>query len=281
VSDPRFYAMYYVDSENRNLSSNVPALSFDEQMCIFLGCCETLGRSLKYYTGLDLTVLTNDRAYVEQLSTELKCEQVDFPSPIPHGIRFFASLHRIDLYEYFSRQEGYSLLIESDAVCLNPIPVNLQRCVDLGIPTYCDVTDQVYPSYGREVVLEDKERLMGCPSVGLWAGGDWIGGNAKFFRELYDGVREIRSNYYADYDSYFHQGDEMLTSVALEKIMRRRYVCDVSTFGGMGRYWGIQTAHVQRPTAAYLDHFLMHLPADKRLLASYSIPAWIKKEIVA
>lgn len=276
MSDAAFYSMYYIDHAGRALSWNVAAQTFEEQMCIYLGCCETLSRSLAHYTGHKLTVLTNDRACVEENSKELACVELPF-EPVPVGIKFFASMQRLSLFKYFAQCPGYSFLIESDSLCINDIPLNLTRCVENNIPTYYDITDQVYPAYGREKILLDKERLLGGPSVGMWAGGDLIGGDGAFFQELYDEIAQIKDAYWSDYDSYFHQGDEMLVSVALEKIMRRRYVCDVGSFGGIRRYWSNPTLHVQRPTKAYLDCFLVHLPADKPLLASYSVPHWIPK----
>lgn len=279
VSDPAFYALYFVDHAGHALSENVATQNFDEQMCIYLGCCETLSRSLRYYTGYELTVLTNDQAFVERESKELRCLQIPF-DPVPRGVaRFFASMHRLSVYKYFASCPEYSLLIESDSLCLNPLPINLRRCIDQDIPTYYDLTEQVYPPYGREQVLLDKERLMGGPSTGMWAGGDFIGGDAKFFQDVCNEIDRVKRTYWATYEGYFHQGDEMLTSVAVEKISRRRYMCDVGRFGGMGRYWSIPTTHVQRPTLALLDHFLVHLPADKPLLASYTLPGWIPKII--
>lgn len=270
-----FYTICYIDKENQSLAENIGTRSFEEQVCIFVGCCETLSRSLKHYTGCTLHVFTNDAKHIAGLSRELDCIEVPFETAIPREMRFFSSMHRLDLFKHLGKRKGYSIFLDSDTVCLNPMPENLARCIEGKVPIYYDVTDQMYPAYSRERILQDKRRLSQKPSIGLWAGGELLGGNGNFFQSITAEIDAILGRYLADYASYFHQGDEMLVSCALERIMQYRYVCNVGSFGGIGRYWSIHTSHVQRPTSAFLDNFLLHLPADKPMLASYSLPSWI------
>jgi len=50
--------------------------------------------------------------------------------------------------------------------------------------------------------------------------------------------------------------------------MQTKYICNVGTFGGIGRYWSVQTLHVQNPWKSYVNDFLLHLPADKKFIAT-------------
>jgi hypothetical protein len=168
--------------------------------------------------------------------------------------------------------DDYSILLDSDVICINTAPINLQRLVNEKIATYYDITDQVYPAYGRETIVADKEVLMQAPSIGNWAGGEWIGGTGDFFRKLYAASMVHWPRYVENYAHLHHQGDEMIVSCAIESLSRNGlFIFDVGKIGGIARHWSAKTLHVARPVEALYDHFLLHLPADKTYLGSFSI----------
>lgn len=269
-----FYTLLYIDIENQSLSQNGISGTFDQQMKTFIKCCESLSKSLTYFTNYKLIVLTNNKAFIENTSQELKCIEIEFDFKVPKDIRFFAAHHKIDAFKYFAQLSDfdYSFLIDSDVICINKMPLNLINCIDSNIPVYYDITEQVYPAYGRETIIKDKAVLMSnILSTGIWAGGEFIGGSNKFFKLLYDEIQLIKENYLANYRSLHHQGDEALVSSAIEKIMQNEYICNVGLFGGIGRFWSSQTLlHVQNNWKSYVNNFLLHLPADKNFIASIS-----------
>ena len=267
----KFFTLLYIDTDNRSLSHNGVSGNFDKQMETFIKCCEALNKSLSFFTGYELNVLTNNKAYIEKVSKNLKCIEIDFNFEVPRDIKFFAAHHKIDAFKYFSRLENtdYCFLIDSDVLCINKMPLNLLNCVGNNIPVYYDITDQVYPLYSREVIIKDKEAVSpGSSSVGLWAGGEFIGGNNEFFKSLSDEIDLIKENYLSSYKNLHHQGDEVLASVALEKMMKTKYICNVGLFGGIRRYWSGEIYHYQKKLTYYTDSFLLHLPADKKFIAS-------------
>lgn len=148
------------------------------------------------------------------------------------------------------------------------MPPNLINCIKNNIPTYYEITDQVYPAHGRDRIISDKNILSNNDSTGLWAGGEFIGGNNIFFQKLYDEVLPLKTHYFKLYKHLFHNVDEMLVSVALEKLSQNMLIVNAGSFGAIGRYWSSRTKHTQKPWSHYTDHFILHLPADKSFLAS-------------
>jgi hypothetical protein len=269
----KFYTLLYIDSENKSLSLNGISGTFDQQMQIFVKCCEILNNSLTFFTNCKLVVLTNNKNYINNISLELQCIEIDFDFEVPNGIKFYASHHKIDTFRYFSQlsDDQYSFLIDSDVICINEMPLNLINCIESHIPVYYDITEQVYPAYGREKIIKDKNVLMSDNlSTGIWAGGEFIGGESEFFKLLYDEIEVIQKNYFDNYKNLHHQGDEALVSTAIERIMHKKYICNAGVFGAIGRFWSTKTLHVQNPWKSYVNNFLVHLPSDKDYIATLS-----------
>lgn len=266
----KFYTLFYVDFQHHSLSGNLGG-SFHEQMKAFIGCCGILDQSLRLNANSSLTVLTNSREYLEKVNPNLNCAEIEFKQQIPRNIGFFASHFKLDVYSYLAglQDGGYYFLIDSDVVCLNPMPQNMVNCIHSNIPMYYDITKQYYPAYGRDVMLKAKEILaQGKPSTGFWIGGEFLAGDNLFFDELAREIALIMPLYLDNYKVFFHQSDETLVSVALEKMMASRRIVNVGDFGGIGKFWSCPTKHEQSPVEAFADHFLLHLPADKNYLGN-------------
>jgi len=267
----KLYTLLFIDLENQSLSINGVTGSFDTQMEIFIKCCDALNNSLRFFAGQELIVLTNNKAYIENISKQFKCIELNFGFKVPKDITFFAAHYKIDVYKYFSElsDSEYSILIDSDVLCINKMPLNLINCIKNNIPTYYDITDQVYPAYTRELIIKDKEFIMSAESsLGLWAGGEFIGGDNSFFKSLYYEIGLVQDTYIDNYKQFHHIGMEPIVSVAIEKIMQSKFICNVGLFGGIGRYWSRKPRHVQNPWKSYVDKFLIHLPSDKKFIAS-------------
>lgn len=265
----KFYTLLYVDEKNKSLSHNGISGNFGKQIQIYQNCCKKLNDSLMLYNyNVSLTVLTNS----EQVKKEIigcNVEIIPFSLNVPKGIRFFAAHYKIDVINWLSQVvDEYSVLIDNDIICLNKVPINLVNIVTNNIPTYFDISDQVYPAYGREIIIEDKIKLDPCANIGIWAGGEYVGGDREFFKKLHHEISLILDKYLKTYASLHHQGDEMLISVAIEKMIKRREaIINIGGLGIIGRYWSVDTKHCQKPIDAYRDHFLLHIPDDKQYIS--------------
>ncbi len=156
-------------------------------------------------------------------------------------------------------------------VCINKIPENLIGIIKQKIPTYYDITEACYPAYGRMKIISDKTLVMGIDSIGNWAGGEFLGGDRKFFNKIYEYCIKYWEKYLINFTNLHHQGDEMLISCAIEQyVLDGHPIFNAGSFGGIGRYWSVQTLHIGKPFDAYLDNFLLHIPADKEYLAKYN-----------
>jgi hypothetical protein len=125
---------------------------------------------------------------------------------------------------------------------------------------------------GRDKILETKTILdEEFSSIGLWAGGEIIGGNSDYFEKLYGEVEKIKGKYFETYSLLFHQGDETIVSLAVEKLMRTMYICDIGRFGGIVRYWSLPILHTQLRFKAFKRVFLLHLPGDKKYLSKVKL----------
>jgi len=237
----------------------------------YINCCKVLHNSLKKF-DYKLVILTNQPDVIIEQENTLNVEKVDFKLNIPENVRFFSAHHKIEVFKYLSLYgDEYSILLDSDVVCVNNIPENMEKIIQEKIPVYYDITDQVYPAYGRIKIIEDKTIIMGIKSLGNWAGGELIGGSKNFFGEIYNKCIDYWDKYFDNINSFHHQGDEMLTSCAIEKyILDKNVIINAGSIGFIGRYWSVKTLHIGKAFEAYFDNFLLHLPADKEYLAKYN-----------
>jgi hypothetical protein len=268
----RFYTLLYIDTERVAGSVNGIKGDFEKQIKTYIRCCEALAKSLTFFTSSELTVLTNQKDYIERNSAGLSVVEIPFSLKIPRDVEFYSAHYKIDVINYFKSRDDmgeYAILIDNDVLCLNPIPQNLQNCIENNIPVFYNVTSQRYPAWGRERLIKDKEILMsGESSLGIWAGGELIGGDHSFFEALADEIKQRQEVYFENYKSFHHQGDEVLVSVAIESLLRKGvYLCDVGSFGGISRFWSQPTRHVQNRWKAFESNFLIHLPADKMYIS--------------
>lgn len=264
-----FYTMLFIANEDTTIrTSENGNVGVNE----YINCCKLLFYSLKRY-GFKLVVLSNLPEFITKIASELSVEKVDFTMNIPTGIKFYASHHKIDVFKYLSVSGAdYSILIDNDIVCINDIPENFEAILNNELPIYYDITDQVYPAYGRKTIIDEKEILMKCSSIGNWAGGEFIGGTKPFFGEIYNSCTEYLPTYLDNLSKLFHHSDEMLISCAIEKYLLQGHpLFNFGSIGGIARHWSVNISHKPKPFAALKDCFLLHLPADKKFMASHSL----------
>jgi hypothetical protein len=266
-----FYTLIHVGRNEQSLHNNGFIKSFEEQIRLYLNCAKQLHRSLAS-EGVALIVLTNDKVFLEKLNDDYKIAiaQLEFSSTVPSGIKFYSAHFKLEVFSYLaSLTEDYVALVDSDMLCVNRLPEAFKNVIAQRLPLYYDITDQVTPAYGANAIVQDKELISGKASFGLWAGGEFLSGPPSFFRRLAEEVNEIKDTYYSNAATLHHQGDEMLTSVAIENIKKTGDIplLDAGALSFVARYWSYVPLHVQKPLEGYCSHFILHLPSDKKFIA--------------
>ncbi len=251
---------------------NFQPRNFQDQMLVYVRNAINLANTLQQQ-GVMFTLITNDKIAVDSLvageGSVLPTIEIPFTTEVPSGVSFYSAHFKFDVFRYLGGlTEDYVGLCDLDMVCINPYPHQLQNIVAAGIPLCCDISAQVIPVHGRDVIVRDLKLLHGLDSEGRWSGGEFISGPPSFFGLLSQEIEALYPAYLGNIHAIHHIGDEMVTSAAIE-VLRRKGVSigDAGTLGIVGIYWNTDTMHPQKPLAYFERCFLLHLPADKRFLA--------------
>ena len=271
------YGLLHLAEGERSLL-NDRVKNFQQQIKLYIKNAIGLSDSLRR-KDIKFTLLTNRLDLVSKAlvgierKDTLRIEKIDFPTKIPSGVRFYSTHFKLDVFRYFSLlnkdRNPYIGLCDLDMIALNEIPTCLTNIVKDKLPMCYDISDQVIPAYGHDIIIRDMESISGINSEGRWIGGEFILGSPDFFLSLINEIDNVFGRYVNKINGLHHIGDEVLISVALEQIRRKGiYVADAGTLGIVGRYWSGKTRHSQKDFDYYKDCFLLHLPADKQFLAS-------------
>ena len=221
-----------------------------------------------------MTLITNSKSAIEpMLDKIISIEEVTFTLDVPNEVRHYSAHYKIEVLQYLStKQLEYSILVDNDIICIGDVPEILNLAVQNGIPMYYDITNQNYPTIGLARQINDKSLIMGQFSVGNWIGGEFIGGTSTFYNLLYNESMKIYPTYCANFRNVHHQGDEMVVSCALEKILRNgTFAIEAGSYDTISRYWGTPAPFFERKFESLKNVFLLHLPGRKRFLANLDI----------
>jgi len=267
----RLYGLLHIQ-ENETTSVNISATKFQDQIAIYIRMAIHLSESLAR-SDVEFVLLTNNRSFVQQLleaeGSDLPVKEIPFPTQIPPGTKFFSAHFKLDVFRYFATlDEPYVGFCDLDVFCINDFPACYQRIVDQQTPLFYDISDQVIPAYGHDVIIRDLESIHHQPSEGRWAGGEFISGAPSFFAALCEKIDVVFGDYLQVIDGLHHVSDESVTTAALELLRQEgMQIADAGTLGLVGRFWSVLTLHPQRPFQYYEGGFLLHLPADKSFLS--------------
>lgn len=269
-----FYGLLHLES-NENSAVNIRTANFSDQIKVYLNNAILLSKSLKV-VGIDFTLLTNCSELISSVvgpnHDEIIIRNIPFITQITSGIRFYSAHFKLDVFRYIADLNiDYAVFCDLDMVCVNRIPKVFINIVEQKIPLVYDITDQVIPTYGHDVIIRDLEKLILGKSEGRWLGGEFISGPPLFFSKLTKEIDYLLPNYLSNIENIHHIGDEAFTSSAIE-IMRHKgaYIGDAGSIGIISRYWSSEVEHIQRSIDYHENCFLMHLPADKRFLSKLS-----------
>lgn len=281
------YTLFYFSDGDASL--NLGAATDEQKFRIYIRNTVLLAISLgPKYT---LSVLTNDaeRYYrvlgVDGLSNaNIRVIQVHFKLNVPSGIPFYSAHFKIAALEYLASSEMVDypcLMLDSDMVFLSDRASNADgRSSCSGIGVY-EITDQVKPAYGQEVIDEDLYELMGMETVDLalhWYGGEYLFlGTRQDAARLVQVIFEIWPRYCSSWQRLHHQGDEMVVSAALNILRWRGWrIRDDARM--VRRHWSGSILHEQ-PSVLSLLRFrgFLHLPQDKKFLSLFLYFLWFTR----
>lgn len=278
----KFYTLLYIDKyEIRNLSKTgigrASNLDLKDRMKIFIGCAALLDKTLSINNIGSLEILTNDiktlNKYQREFGYSIKATEINFSLNVPTGIKFYSAHFKIDVFKYLGTLDNnqVSFLLDNDVVCTNGIP-NLIKNIEKA--NYSN--DKCFPAliyemplYGGDRMLADKKKIDKEQIHGLWAGGEFIAATSEFYADLYKEIISIKDKYWEVCKDLFHQGDEMLTSIALENMFyKSQYpILNIGNLGIIKRYWSIFDSNPY-----YKDKvWLAHLPYDKGMLSNIDL----------
>ena len=285
----QFFGLLHLE-EGQKTAMNVAPKDFDEQIQIYVNNAKLLSRTLKR-AGFAFTLLTNDKKKIIEIDhavgDTLNLEEIAFSTQVPKNISFYSAHFKLDAFRYLaSLAVDYAALCDLDVVCINKMPRTLLNAIEKRTPLTYDISDQAIPAVGHDRILDDLEAMTAQKSEGRWMGGEYVSGTPAFFRELADEVSAVFPAYLKIIDKVHHVGDEAYTSAAIERLKSRGvYIADAGTLGIVGRYWNVRTLHPQKPFSYFEQCFLLHLPADKKLLSTFAAsgspfddPAYFLKE---
>lgn len=259
-----FYGLLYIDAQS---SKNVN-LGKVASPNIYILCASLCSKTFRA-AGAVFHIITNNEEYVRRHLDGFGLDDIvvfghDFPSIVPKNTPFYVAHFKLDIFKAF----GHGIfgeriaLIDLDTVLLRRLPPTASLAV-------YDISDQVFPAYGRHRIGSDMELVSGRPlSDPRWYGGEFVMGSATEFATVSRYIDSCWTNYVENISSLHHVGDEMIMSCALN--MARADGVRIVDYGQdnvVARWWTARTSHRQAAFDVISGAALLHLPADKGFLA--------------
>jgi hypothetical protein len=266
ANETRFYGLLYIDEQNNRYHSN-RAHGVDP-VDIYIMCASLCSKSFNA-NGAVFNIITNKPAYTRQRLEHLKLERIsvsehDFSLMVPKKKMYFYSAHfKLDVFNAFGDgQFGEHIgLVDLDTILLRSLPQSANLAV-------YDISDQVFPAFGKSRVVSDLELISGRSLEDPhWYGGEFVTGSAAEFATISHYINLCWPKYVRNIGSLHHVGDEMVMSSALN--MARAdgvHILDYGQAGLVARWWSDRTEHEQAPFEPLTAAALLHLPGDKMFL---------------
>jgi hypothetical protein len=262
------YGLLYIDPGNNrhvNLRSRHNAID------IYLLCAANCSRSFRQ-KSTPFTLITNKKSFLlERLNrlniVDLEVAKHDFSLSVPTGIPFYEAHFKLALFDAFASGDSgsYVALVDIDTLLLRQVPTSEYLAA-------LDISDQVFPAYGRDTVIRDLQIVTGQQLVdGRWYGGEFVMGSSHQFSELASCVKFCWPRYVENIARTHHVGDEMVMSAALNLYSEKCRLTDYGILQNVARWWSSRTLNKQTTFANVRNVALLHLPADKPFIARLDI----------
>ena len=261
--------LVYVDVDAKpgpNSTSRDPMSYVSQAIC--------LNNSLRHVGMPRLTIMTNAPALVAQRLEKMLPDKrpavatLTATIELPKNMPFYAAHFKLDLMDQVAASlpvDTMLLLLDADMVALLPLDNELiERCAEAGLGVF-DISDQVFPAYGSERVVEDLEivadRRLRNPR---WYGGEFLLATADSLRRLVPRARASYARYLSESERLKHHGDEAFISAALNSLVDEGQVLiEVGAYQAVGRHWA---GNNYRDVRWFRCCSLVHLPGSKALL---------------
>jgi hypothetical protein len=233
-----------------------------------------LNHSLRRLGEPPLTIVTNAPDLVLQRLASVPAGkrphvmQLAATIELPKNTPFYAAHFKLDLLDQLAESlppDTMLLLLDADMVALLPLANELiERCAEAGLGVF-DISDQVFPAYGSERVVEDLEvvadqRLMNP----RWYGGEFMLATPAALRRLVPRARNAYARYLSVSERLVHHGDEAFVSAALNALSDEgQVVIEVGAYQAVGRHWA---GNNYRDLRWFRCCSFVHLPGSKTLL---------------
>ena len=276
MSSIQFFGLLHLADEEYS-AVNLKVRNFTEQIGVYVSNASLLSKSLEAQ-GLDFTLLTNNKSKLIELAGDLcknlRIEQIECKITVPSGIKFYSAHYKIEVFRHIGTLDiDYAIFCDLDMICLAPLPIVFETIVSQGIPLIYDITDQMSPVFGQEMMIDMFQALHSMPSEGRWIGGEFMGGSPDFFEKLTFEIERILPIYFEkiSQSAIATEGnDEVYSTTAIEVMQRNGiYISDAGLLNIVGRFWSSGTQHSQKPLRYFEKSFLLHLPANKYFLSNF------------
>jgi len=276
--------LYCGDAGERHTNLGAGAGGGDP-LLVYVQNAVTLARSLAAH-GQAFTLITNDGARVGALVEQageaglFAVEEVAFTLDVPRGIPFYSAHFKLELLRLFGegRSGAFPALLDLDVVALRPLEFGPAK----GLWAY-DIAHEMLAGPGHDEAIASLEQVAGVPLRSrTWFGGEFLAGPAADFAILWQAIAQMWPAYKDAVEALYHSGDEMVVSAALNRLIDDGYpINDAGAAGLVARWWSVRTRTRLGRLADAQRCAILHLPADKHLLARQSTRRFNSARFVA
>lgn len=258
----KFYGLLYLDDDH---TSHANLRNGRDPREIYIRCAHLLARSA-LASGEDFTLITNDTSAIDRICdylgiSPLRTVSIDFDVAVPQGIPFYQAHQKLSVLKAFaSASLGLKVgLIDIDAV----INSGFSHLLGEGEIVAYNITSNIPATYLDAFALLEVEH-DDC----RWYGGEFICGSSDSFHRLWCEIESMLPRYYEQIGNFKHVGDETIVSAAINVLVANGH--HVADAGGVivSRWWSSRTNTPQPTFDVASKASIMHLPADKAILAN-------------
>lgn len=276
-----FFSLLAVDDIGAEKPLNAKSGGGDESLLLYLRCASTLSASLGAHSELGLTILTNDAARLQRVSTAAGIDNIDFVDiPCTHrgppGSTFRLALHKLDAMVHLAARDddaGGCVLLDVDMFATADLRSPFEDALARADIALYEITAQDVPAYGAAIVSGDLAAVGGRAVPMRWFGGEVIAARPSTFARLLAHLEDCFSRYLEVWPTLNHNGDEVIVSAAIHLLSADGLTTeDLGSSGVVRRFWSVLPRSDATRVTDLFSYPLLHLPADKEFLGGVTEP---------